>query len=178
MAISLLDAIQAAIDAAVDSTSTALGTGVVTASISEQALTLTSSDDKTLTNGVFTDKDGSATATTTETLQNGETQATITFTFIGDIAEIITENDTIAFKYNSTNYTATIGEIEEEEETPDEPGDPDDPETVLVHFQCNYASRTRKLFSRKDVVSLKEGMANTLAAHHIVSIIEDEEDED
>ncbi len=172
MAISLLDAIQAAIDAAVDSTSTPLGTGVVTASISEQALTLTSSGDKTLTDGVFTDKDGSATATSTETLQDGETQATITFTFTGDIAEIITKNDTIAFKYNSTDYTATIGEItEEEEETPV------DPETVLVHFQCNYASRTRKLFSRRDVVSLKEGMASTLAAHHIVTI-EDEEDED
>lgn len=172
MAISLLDAIQAAIDAAVDSTLTPLGTGVVTASISEQALTLTSSDGKTLTDGVFTDKDGSATATSTETLQDGETQATITFTFTGDIAEIITKNDTIAFKYNSTDYTATIGEItEEEEETPVEP---DDPKAVLVHFQCNYASRTRKLFSRKDAVSLKEGMASTLAAHHIVTIIEED----
>ncbi len=169
MAISLLDAIQAAIDAAVDSTSTPLGTGVVTASISEQALTLTSSGDKTLTDGVFTDKDGSATATSTETLQDGETQATITFTFTGDIAEIITKNDTIAFKYNSTDYTATIGEITEEET-------PVDPKAVLVHFQCNYASRTRKLFSRRDAVSLKEGMASTLAAHHIVTIIEEDED--
>lgn len=163
---SIVTAINAAI-ALAENNSTPLGANVVTASIAEKVLTLTSSGDKTLTNGVFTDDDGSATATTVETVQSGNTQATIAFTFTGDITEIITENDTIDFKYDSKDYTATIGEIEEEEEEPVEPGDP---VTASVQFQCNYASRKSKLFSRGDVVTLKEGMANNLAAHNIVII--------
>lgn len=151
---SIVTAINAAI-ALAENNSTPLGANVVTASIAEKVLTLTSSGDKTLTNGVFTDVDGSATATTVETVQSGNTQATIAFTFTGDITEIITENDTIAFKYDSKDYTATIGEIEE---------------AASVQFQCNYASRKSKLFSRGDVVTLKEGMANNLAAHNIVII--------
>lgn len=171
---SIVTAINAAI-ALAENDSTPLGANVVTASIAEQVLTLTSSGDKTLTNGVFTDVDGSATATPVETVQSGDTQATIAFTFTGDITEIITKNDTIAFEYDSKEYTATIGDIEEEDE-PDP--DPDDPNTASVQFQCNYASRKSKLFSRGDVVTLKEGMANNLAAHNIVIIATEDEDKE